>query len=105
VETLDDRPATETDPNDPIVRSLAAAHEGATGHASRLGGVPGTTDVTIFWAATRLPVVAYGPGTVTRAHQANERVATADLVRYGRVYVDAVTRYFDAAERGAGGAN
>jgi acetylornithine deacetylase/succinyl-diaminopimelate desuccinylase-like protein len=67
---------------------------------SLLGGVPGTTDLTIFWAATQLPVVAYGPGTVTLAHQVDENVALDDLVRYGRVYVDAVLSYFEMHERG-----
>jgi succinyl-diaminopimelate desuccinylase len=100
VETLDDRPATETDPEDPIVQSLIAAHRRVTGEPPRLGGVPGTTDLPIFWAATQLPVVAYGPGTVTLAHQVDENVALDDLVRYGRVYVDAVLSYFEMHERG-----
>jgi succinyl-diaminopimelate desuccinylase len=98
VETLDDRPATETDPEDPIVQALIAAHRNVTGEPPRFGGVPGTTDLTIFWAATQLPVVAFGPGTVTLAHQANESVAVDDLARYARVYVDAVQRYFAMQE-------
>ena len=98
IETLDDRPATETPVDDPLVTALAAAHRAVTGDEPRFGGVPGTTDLTIFWAATRLPVIAYGPGTVTLAHQANERVRVADLVRYARVYIDTALRYFAARE-------
>ncbi|RIK43966.1 MAG: hypothetical protein DCC58_08945 [Chloroflexi bacterium] len=99
VETLDDRPGTETDPEDPAVQAVLSAHRRATGAPGILGGVPGTTDLTIFWAATRLPVVAYGPGTVTLAHQVDEHVAVADLIRYGRTYIDAVLEYFAMRER------
>jgi succinyl-diaminopimelate desuccinylase len=98
-ETVDDRPATDTDPDDAIVQAIVGAHLDATGVSPRLGGVPGTTDLTIFWAATRLPVVAYGPGTVTLAHQADESVPIDELVRYGRVYVDAALRYFAMQEQ------
>jgi succinyl-diaminopimelate desuccinylase len=98
IEVMDDRPATETDPNDPVVQALLAAHRAVTGREPEFGGVPGTTDLTIFWAATRLPIVAYGPGVVTLAHQADEHVRVDDLVRYARVYIDATLRYFDAME-------
>lgn len=98
IEVMDDRPATETAPDDPLVLALAEAHRALTGQEPRFGGVPGTTDLTIFWAATRLPVVAYGPGIVTLAHQADESVAIADITRYARVYVDAILRYFDLLE-------
>ena len=99
LETLDDRPATETQPDEPIVQALVAAQRAITGREPDFGGVPGTTDLTIFWTASRLPVIAYGPGTVTLAHQIDEHVLTADLIRYARVYIDAALRYFALVER------
>jgi succinyl-diaminopimelate desuccinylase len=100
IDVLDDRPATETEPDDPIVTAVSEAHRREVGTAPAFGGVPGTTDGTIFWAATRVPLVAFGPGIVTLAHQADEFVCVDDLVRYARVYVDAALSYFDALERG-----
>lgn len=99
VEVLDDRPATETEPDAAIVAAVVAAHEAETGQPPPFGGVPGSTDGTIFWAATRLPLVTYGPGETTLPHQADEWVALDDVVRYARTYVGAILRYFDAMEQ------
>lgn len=100
VDVLDDRPATETDPDEAIVAAVSAAHADETGQAPPFGGVPGSTDGTIFWAATRLPLVTYGPGATTVPHQADEWVALDDVVRYARTYVSAALRYFDLMEQG-----
>jgi len=101
VEVLDDRPATETDPSEAIVAAVSAAHEAATGQTPPFGGVPGSTDGTIFWAATGLPLVTYGPGATTVPHQADEWVALDDVARYARTYAAAVIRYFDLMEQDA----
>jgi succinyl-diaminopimelate desuccinylase len=98
VEVIDDRPSTATDPDDPIVRAVVAAHERSTGSTPPFGGVPGSTDGTIFWAATRIPLVTYGPGSTTLPHQADEYVEVDDVVRYARTYVDAALRYFAMME-------
>jgi succinyl-diaminopimelate desuccinylase len=100
IEVMDDRPATETDPDDPIVQAAIAAHQAETGAPPPLGGVPGSTDGTIFWAAARIPLVTWGPGSTTLPHQADEWVAVDDVVRYARSYVGVALRYFDLMERG-----
>lgn len=100
IELVDDRPATATAAGDPLVAAVVAAHERATGTVPPFGGVPGSTDGTIFWAATRVPLVTYGPGSTTLPHQADEYVETADVVRYARTYIDAVLRYFAMMENG-----
>jgi succinyl-diaminopimelate desuccinylase len=100
IEVIDDRPATETDASDPAVRAVIAAHQAEMGQTPPFGGVPGSTDGTIFWAATGIPLVTYGPGPTTLPHQADEYVAIDDVVRYARTYVSAALRYFDLVERG-----
>lgn len=100
VEVVDDRPATETDASDPIVRAVIAAHEAETGQTPPFGGVPGSTDGTIFWAATRVPLVTYGPGITTLPHQADEYVELDEVLRYARTYIAAALRFFDLMERG-----
>lgn len=99
VEVIDDRPATETDLEDPVVRAVIAAHAAETGQAPPFGGVPGSTDGTIFWAATHVPLVTYGPGITTLPHQADEYVDLDEVVRYARTYIAAALRYFDLMER------
>ncbi|HEX5165787.1 MAG TPA: M20 family metallopeptidase [Thermomicrobiales bacterium] len=101
IEIVDNRPATETDAKDPIVRAVIAAHEAETGATPSFGGVPGSTDGTIFWAASRLPLVTYGPGITTLPHQADEYVELDEVVRYARTYIAAAHRYFDVMERGS----
>lgn len=100
IDVVDDRPATETDAGDPIVQAVVAAHEAETGATPPFGGVPGSTDGTIFWAATRVPLVTYGPGITTLPHQADEYVDLDEVVRYARTYIAAALRYFDQMERG-----
>jgi succinyl-diaminopimelate desuccinylase len=101
VEVIDNRPATETDADDPVVRAVVAAHQAETGQIPPFGGVPGSTDGTIFWAATRVPLVTYGPGITTLPHQADEYVDLDEVVRYARTYIAAALRYFDLMERGS----
>lgn len=93
VVVVEDRPATEVDPRSPIVRAVAAAHEEVTGCPAQLGGVPGTTDGTILWRDAKVPVVVYGPGGKWIAHQADEQVEVAELVRAAEVYRRAAQRF------------
>ena len=95
---LDDRPATETHPDDPIVGAAIAAHLETFGEEPALGGVPGSTDGTIFWMHRRIPLVTWGPGDTTIPHQANEFVRLDEVALYARAYVRAAIRYLEAAE-------
>ena len=98
---IDDRPATETDPDAPIVHAAVAAHQETFGENPEIGGVPGSTDGTIFWMHRRIPLVTWGPGDTTIPHQANEFVRLDELALYGRAYIQAALRYFgDAGSAG-----
>lgn len=93
LEVVDDRPATSTSASSAIARAVMAAHRTVTGEEPRIGGVPGTTDGTILWRDAGIPVVVYGPGGKWIAHQANEHVATDEIVTAARVYVEAARRF------------
>jgi succinyl-diaminopimelate desuccinylase len=90
---VDDRPATETPADHPVVRALAEAHELVRGAPPRLGGVPGATDGTILWRDAGIPIATYGPGGKWIAHQVDEFVELDDLVRSAEVYVEAARRF------------
>lgn len=92
---VDDRPATETPQDAPVVRAVADAHEALLGVRPSYGGVPGATDGTILFRDLGVPVVVYGPGGKWIAHQADEWVAVDELAIYAEVYAEAALRYLN----------
>lgn len=90
---LDDRPATRTPDDHPLVDAVRQAHRRHHGELPRLGGVPGATDGTILFAEAGVPVVTYGPGGKWIAHQVDEYVELDELWAYSRVYLDAARRF------------
>jgi succinyl-diaminopimelate desuccinylase len=93
------RPATRVDRAERVVRSLAWAVTTVTGRRPRYGGVPGSTDGTIFVMERGIPIVTFGPGSREVPHQVDEHVEVAELVEAARCYAAAAVRYLDA--RGA----
>ena len=103
---FESRPWTETPPDEPLVRALAAACEDALGRPARYGGVPGATDGTFLHAAG-VPIVTVGPGDRTIPHQVDEFVPLEDVVAAARLYAAAAVRYLaapapEAGPRGSG---
>lgn len=94
ISVLDDRPSTVIDPGHALVRAVVEAHTAVHGRVPPLGGVPGSTDGTILARDAGMPVVVYGPGDKWIPHQADERVAVADLAAAAQVYAEAARRFF-----------
>jgi succinyl-diaminopimelate desuccinylase len=92
---VDDRPATETPSDHPVVRAVVDAHRSVHGAEPVLGGVPGATDGTILWRDAGVPIVTYGPGGKWIAHKVDEFVELDDLVRSAEVYVEAARRFLE----------
>jgi succinyl-diaminopimelate desuccinylase len=97
VVVIDDRPPVDTPVSDPVVTCLVEAHERVTGVRPAYGGVPGTTDGTIFTRDGHLPTVVYGPGGKWIAHQADEFVAVEEIGRYARTYAEAARIFLGRA--------
>lgn len=93
---IDDRPATEIDPEHRLVRAVRHAHQRIYGAVPPLGGVPGSTDGTILVRDGGVPVVVYGPGDKWLPHQPDECIVLADVVRAAQVYIVAVLDLFGA---------
>jgi len=94
---IDDRPPTETPPDHPLVRALAAAHERVHGRPPVFGGVPGATDGTILWRDAQVPIVTDGPGGKWIAHQVDEYVELEDLTSSAEVYLQAARLFLDTS--------
>ncbi len=92
------RPATKTPRDAAVVRALGWAVSTVTGRRARFGGVPGSTDGTIFVAERGVPVVTFGPGNRQVPHQVDEHVAVTELVDAARCYAAAVLRFLSGGE-------
>ena len=97
VTVIDDRPATETSPDSAVARAVLTAHNNVVGVPADIGGVPGATDGTILWRDAGLPIVVYGPGGKWIAHQVDEFVEVADIVRKAAVYAEAARLFLGGA--------
>jgi succinyl-diaminopimelate desuccinylase len=93
VEVIDDRPPVDTSVDDPIVQCLLSAHRKITGFQPEIGGVPGTTDGTIFTRDAGVPTVVYGPGGKWIAHQVDEYVSVESIGRYALTYAEAARAF------------
>ena len=96
---VDDRPATETSEDEPVVRAVVAAHEALHGRPPAIGGVPGATDGTILWRELGVPIAVYGPGGKWIAHQVDEHVEVEEIGEYADAYADAARRYLEDGAR------
>jgi succinyl-diaminopimelate desuccinylase len=93
VSVLVDRPPVDVPVSDPVVAALAAAHRTVTGEEPVYGGVPGSTDGTVLTHWGGISSVVYGPGGKWIAHQADEYVEVAEIVRCARVFAEAARRF------------
>jgi acetylornithine deacetylase/succinyl-diaminopimelate desuccinylase-like protein len=80
-EILSDCPPLRTDPQNPFVQQLALA---AGDPKSVLVGAPWFCDAGIL-AQYGVPAVAFGPGSIARAHTANEFVECQEVLHAAQV--------------------
>ena len=97
LEVIEERPPTETDVDDPLVRTVAAAYTQLTGEQPRYNGVPGATDGTFLHAWAGVPIVTTGAGDRTIPHHKDEWVEVDELLTTCRLYA-ATAMYFCCGE-------
>ncbi len=78
---LNDRAPYEIAQDHDAVISMATSIERATGKSPERKAVAFYTDASIFGPTCGLPVVIFGPGDPTLAHQPNERASTISIVQ------------------------
>ena len=91
---LEDRPWTQTPPDDPLVSALERAYPDVLDAPPRYGGVPGATDGTFLAAWAGVPIVTVGPGARELPHQRDEYVETEEIVRAAKLYAAAAVYFF-----------
>jgi acetylornithine deacetylase len=77
--------AGATDPQNPLIQTLAAAHETMLGHQPNITGVPYGADLRLFTNHARIPTVLYGAGDVSLAHAVDEHIEIEDVVQATKV--------------------
>ena len=92
---LEDRPWTQTAPDDPLVRALEQSYPQVLGSEPRYGGVPGATDGTFLSAWAGVPIVTVGPGAREVPHQRDEYVEAEAIVKAARLYAAAAIYFFN----------
>lgn len=76
----------ETDPNDPLVRSVTSALEAVIGVPPVMTTRRGWTDAAIFNYYGKMATVVYGPGAITRSHTDEEYITVDELVEGFNVF-------------------
>lgn len=90
-------PATELDPAHPVVAAAQRAAVAVLGHELPVAAYPGGTDAAYFMGEAGIPtVVSLGPGWLSVAHGANERIGVTQLADAQRLYTELI-RTFVAA--------
>jgi acetylornithine deacetylase len=87
-------PAWETPLDQPVVTALVSGYEAVAGTAP-VSAITFGTDAAHF-AAAEIPAIVFGPGSIVDAHQVDESVSEADLLRGAQIVALSLLRYATA---------
>jgi len=93
VDILTDRPCTQTDPAEPIVKAADWATRLTTAKTPAHAGVPGATDGTFLWAVKNIPIVTMGAGDRQVPHQIDEWIDLDQLIETAKIYALTALHY------------
>jgi acetylornithine deacetylase/succinyl-diaminopimelate desuccinylase len=96
--TLDHVP-TYVEPEHPGVVALAGAIAAESGTAANYDRFPAWTDAALLSGHAGIPSVIYGPGSIKKAHAADEYVPLDELYLAARVYRRACIDFLGQSER------
>jgi acetylornithine deacetylase/succinyl-diaminopimelate desuccinylase-like protein len=82
---FDGQPAAAIAPNDPLVETVRAAIQAATGRSPTFQGFPGGCS-TMIMHKRGIPSVIFGPGNLEQAHSVDEWVDVDQLYQAARAY-------------------
>lgn len=94
---LDNRPATATEKDDPVVQAIYEAVQSITGEEPIYNGVPGATDGT-FLHMHGIPIVTIGAGDRDIPHQIDEYIDLEELAVTTAIYKEAALRFLNGKE-------
>lgn len=86
ITVLADRPAVETNPDDPFVGSVIKAVNSVTEQEVDVGTAPYFSDAAVLIPKLNIPMILCGPGRPELAHQPNEYVEVERVIQAEKVY-------------------
>ncbi len=92
VTVLADRPAVETDRDDPFVDSVAEAVSEVTGQKAEVGTAPYFSDAAVLIPELKIPMILCGPGRPELAHQPDEFVEVGRVIQAEKAFEVLVTK-------------
>jgi succinyl-diaminopimelate desuccinylase len=93
IDIFEDRPWTQTDRSEPVVKAVAKAYQLVTGKKPIYNGVPGATDGTFINAWAKIPIVTTGAGDRMVPHQKDEWVDIDQLVEATRIFAVSILEF------------
>ena len=97
VPNLDWFPPAAIDPDHPLVAAAQHATRTVLGREVPLGTMPAFTDGTHWHLAGMACIPALGPGSLLRAHRANEYVVVEEALEAARIYALTALRYLNGS--------
>ncbi|MFD2924857.1 M20 family metallopeptidase [Halobacillus naozhouensis] len=91
---IEDRPWTETDKEEAVVKAVAKAVKNVMKQEPKYNGVPGATDGTFLHIAG-VPIVTIGAGDREIPHQINEYVDIEELAETTQIYRQACLNFLN----------
>jgi acetylornithine deacetylase/succinyl-diaminopimelate desuccinylase-like protein len=89
-------PAVDLDPDSPVALAAVRAAREVLGRDVPVAAFPGGTDATYFMGIAGIPTVtSLGPGWISVAHGANEKVGVSQLSEAVQIYRRLIGNYFD----------
>jgi succinyl-diaminopimelate desuccinylase len=86
VKPINDHPAVETSPAEPVVQKFSSLVAEMTGQKPVLKGANYFSDAVGFLPHLKVPLILFGPGEPGQAHQPNEQVEISKLVEAARIF-------------------
>lgn len=83
---LNDKPAIETDPGDPLIDAVFHTIHSVCGRKPEIAGVSYGTDAAYLAPGFGIPMVICGPGSTGLLHQTDEHVEVDELVQAAEIY-------------------
>ncbi|MDD5708428.1 MAG: M20/M25/M40 family metallo-hydrolase [Kiritimatiellae bacterium] len=66
---------------------------GAVGLESRITGFIASCDARLFWRRGKMPVIVFGPGSISDAHSTHEHIRISDVLQAAEAMAEMVVRW------------
>ena len=84
--------AYEIPADHPLPLTMQAGCE-AVGLASRITGFIVSCDARLFWHRGKMPVIVFGPGSISEAHSTHEHIRVSEILTAAEALAESIVRW------------